>query len=88
MMTQYRLGRYSIKKYDARLVAKMKSLSRHIYGTEERNGKRVVFEFDHNPIPSEIIITDKKLGLTSTEDRMSWEVFLSTGYIKDNTIAW
>ncbi len=83
-----RVGRYCIKKYDPILVHRMKSIYRHIYSTGIVNGKRVIYEFDHNPIPEEIVITDKKLGLTSSHDRMSWKVFLDSDYMLDKTIAW
>ncbi len=31
---------------------------------------------------------DCKLGLKSSKDRMSWDVFINSGYMKDKTIAW
>ena len=83
-----RVGRYCIRKYDPQLVKRMKSIARHVYSTSIVNGKRVIYDFEHNPIPDEIVITDKKLGLTSSQDRMSWEVFLDSDYMKDKTIAW
>lgn len=81
-------GRYCIKEYNPLLVSRMKAIARHIYSTDVVNGERVVYEFEHNVAPKEIIITDKPLGLTSSYDRMAWNVFIGTGYIKDDTLAW
>lgn len=81
-------GRYCIKKYDDHLVLRMKAMSRHIYSTSIVNGKRVVYDFEHNGIPAEIIVTDRRIGLASSYDRMPWNVFLETGCIEDNTLVW
>lgn len=81
-----RVGRYCIIKYNASTVKKLKSMARHIYSTKVINNNRVIYEFEHNPIPDEILVTDKQIPLTSSHDRMSWKIFNDMIYMKDKSI--
>ena len=83
-----RVGRYWITNYDQRLVDRMKSLYRHVYSVGEWQGHTVVYDFDHNPLPEKIMITDMMIALTSSRDRMTWEVLMrDMNFIKDRTIT-
>ena len=82
-----RVGRYCIIKYNEHTVKRLKSMARHIYSTKVVNGERVIYEFEHNPIPEEVLVTDKQIHITSSFDRMSWKVFNELLYIKDKSIT-
>ena len=83
-----RVGRYWITNYDQRLVDCMRSMYRHVYSVGEWQGHIVVYDFDHNPLPEKIMITDMMIALTSSHDRMSWEtVMKDMNFMKDRTIT-
>ena len=88
LMGDNRVGRYCIKKYDENLVRRMLSLYRHVYSVGICQGKRVIYDFEHNPTPDHIMITDKRIPLTSSYDRMSWDIFEAMPYMVDKTISW
>ncbi len=88
MLKEMRVGRYCIKKYDAHLVARMKSMARHVYAIAEENGKKVVYDLDHNAVPEKIMITDMMIHLTSAHDRMAFDTIMRDMlFIKDSSIA-
>lgn len=83
-----RIGRYWVTAYDSYLVVRMQSMARHVYSVGEESGKLFIYDFEHNPLPEKVMITDLFIALTSSKDRMSWDtVMRDMLFIKDRTIT-
>ena len=84
-----KVGRYCIVTFDQHLVDRMRSIARHVYSVLEIDKEKFICEFDLNPKPEKVLITDFRIALTSSHDRMSWKTverdFL---LIKDRTIIY
>ena len=82
-----KIGRYNIIKYSQAKLARMQALHRHIYALNNVNGEKVVSLYVPGITPEYLLITDKRIFLTSSVDTITFEKFKRLLFFKDSSIT-